>query len=260
MSWQWLFAKLAGVQLGWAEPAVVAASIWLAYAADRWFEGWRVAPSAMRTQRHRFYQHHRWAVAAVWVAVLAADVGTAFWQLTERELVAGTLLLAPTLLYLFSHQLLHRHRRWRAPKEFCIAFLLAGGASVFVIAAPAAAIETALGPLIIFSALCFANLALIAVWEQEVDATHGQVSLARQFRGAAGVSRAFPWVLAAASAVSIVSPLHVPRDAAVCGIASALLLALLDRVEHRIGWQLARVLADFVLLTPAVLFLQTSRP
>lgn len=258
ISWQWLFARLCGIELGWAEPTIVAASIWLAYVADRWFEGWRVAPSAMRTQRHRFYQQHRWAVAAVWVLVLLLDLGVAFWHLSERELIAGILLLGPTLLYLLSHQLLHRHRRWRAPKEVCIAFLLAGGAAVFVVASPAAQVTALVGPVIVFGALCFANVALIAVWEQEVDETHGQVSLARQFRGAAGVSRAFPWVLAVATAGAMYLPWPLPRAAAVCGVASALLLAALDRFEHRIGWQLARVLADFVLLTPAVLFVRAG--
>ena len=257
VSWQWLFATVCGVHLHWPESTVVAISIWLAYVADRWFEGWRVAPDAMRTQRHRFYQQHRWAVATAWCVGLLADLAIAFSALTERELTAGVVLLAPTLLYLLSHQLLHRHRRWRAPKEVCIAFLLAGGASVFVVAAPGVNIEPLFAPIVIFGALCFANVALIAVWEQEIDETHGQVSLARQFRGAAGVSRAFPWVLAAVIAATLFSPLPVSRPAAACGIASALLLAVLDRAEHRIGWQLSRVLADFVLLTPAVLFVRS---
>ncbi len=250
--WQWLFAAEAHVALDWPQPFVLGASVWLAYAADRWFEGWRVAPALMRTQRHRFYQRHRWEVATVWLVVLAADLGVACWRLTPREFLAGAAFLAPTLLYLLSHQLVHRHRRWRAPKELCIAVLLAGGAALFVAATPGAAIRPLIGPVALFGALCFTNVALIAVWEREVDETHGQVSLARQFRGATAITRALPIALAAIGAVSAVAPLGVPRIAAHCVAASGLLLVLIDRAETRIGWQLARVLADGALLTPAI--------
>lgn len=256
VAWQALFAALAGVHLGWAEPTVVAASVWLGYAADRWFEGWRVAPEKMQTQRHRFYQQHRWAVAAIWLIVASADITISFLQLTPRELLGGTVLLCPTLLYVLSHQLAHRHARWRLPKEICITLLLAGGASVFVIASPTPMLPPLIGPVVLFGALCFVNLALIATWEQEVDATHGQVSLARQFRGAAGLSRTLPWLLTLGAAFSTLAPFHVAPVAAACTAVSAFLLAILDHCEPRMGRRLARVLSDLVLLTPVIPLVQ----
>jgi hypothetical protein len=251
-AWQGLFGQIGGVRVGRPEAAVLAMSVWLAYAADRWFEGWRVAPAHMRTQRHRFYQQHRWAIAAIWVAVVAADLAIAFLELSARELTAGVLLLVPTLLYVFSHQLVHRHSRWRLPKEACIAFLIAGGAVIFVVASPGISAVRMAGPAALFAALCFVNVALIAVWEQEVDESHGQVSLARQFRRGASVGRAMPWALllicgGLAAAAKWISPVAVA-----CVGSSALLLGLTDAFEEKLGWQLARVLADAALLTPLV--------
>lgn len=257
--WQRLFAVLDGVTLHWADSVVLAGSVWLAYAADRWFEGWRVAPDLMRTPRHRFYQQWRWPMAGVWAAVLAGDLAVAFGFLTARELLAGTLLLGPTLLYVLSHQLLHRHHRWRAPKEFWIAGLLAGGAALFVLAAPGARIRPVAGAVGLFGALCFANVALISVWEREVDESHGQVSLARQFRRAAGFSRTLPWLLAVAGIVGVAVPGGLPPVAAYCVTASALLLGLVDRIEPRIGRRAARVLVDAALLTPALPLLARPR-
>ena len=206
----------------------------------------------MRTARHRFYQKHRWTVASVWIAILIADVATAIAGLSRREFLAGAVLLAPTLLYVLSHQLVHRHSRWRAPKELCIAALLAGGAAVFVVATPGVALRPLLLPVGLFAALCFTNVALIAVWEREVDETHGQVSLARQFRRATAITRALPFALAAIAAFAGTAATGGPRIAAHCAAASAVLLAAIDRYESRIGWRPARILADVVLLTPLV--------
>jgi len=134
--WQAALARVAGVELRWAHVAVLAATVWLAYAADRWIEGFHLDWRDIRTQRHHFYQHQRWPVAIVWLAVGAGNVVVAFSQLTRAELAAGALLMAPVLLYLLSHQLVHRHRRFRVPKELCVAALLTGGACVFLMTAP----------------------------------------------------------------------------------------------------------------------------
>jgi hypothetical protein len=259
VAWQCFLATLAGHALGWPEGLVLGVSVWLAYVADRWFEGWRVAPAHMRTQRHRFYQRYRWGVALVWIAALGVDLATAFFELHLRELLAGAALLAPAAAYVLSHQLIHRRHPWRVPKEVCIALLLAGGAAVFVVSTPGAAVRPIIAPLVLFAGLCFANVALIAVWEQEVDEVHGQTSLARQFGGAAGASRALPWIIALVAALCLLPPVRLPAPAAGCVVASAILLGLLDRAEARFGWQLARVLADAALLTPIIPLLLKAR-
>jgi hypothetical protein len=59
-------------------------------------------------------------------------------------------------------------------------------------------------------------------------------------------------VLSAAAAFPADGP---ARDAAVAAAASALLLALVDRLERRAGRQPARVLADIALMTPAIVLM-----
>jgi len=250
--WQWLLAQAAGAPLRWPQEFVLGASVWLAYAADRWIEGWRLAPEAVRTQRHYFYLRWRWPMAGLWLGVLAADLAAAIARLSRPEFRAGLALLTAVVAYLLSHQLVHRHHRGRAPKELCVALLLAGGAAVFIVAPDPARALVLAAPLALFGLLCFANCALIAVWEDAVDQSHGQTSIARQFRGGRAVSRAGPWV-----AVGLALPLCLglsgaPRVAAACGLASGLLLAALDRAEVRLGRERARVLADVALLTPLV--------
>jgi hypothetical protein len=249
--WQVLIARSASVPAQAAEMAVLGCSVWLAYAADRWIEGWRLVPDSIRTHRHRFYQRWRWPLLALWIAVLALDVAAAFLGLHAAELRAGFLLLAPVAAYLLSHQLVHRKSRWRAPKEACVALLLGAGAAVFAASRPGADLQAMAVPLILFVLLCFSNCALISVWENEVDVSHGQTSLALQFGGAAAVSRALPWLIAALSAAAWFAGMPHARAAAACAGASGILLGLVDLAERRIGRSGARVLADVVLMTPA---------
>ncbi|MCC6414429.1 MAG: hypothetical protein IT582_00755, partial [Opitutaceae bacterium] len=121
VAWQWMFARAARVELGAHHHAILFAAVWIIYAADRWLEGWRLAPGQVKTQRHYFYQRHRWPLFSLWVAVLVAGLGLALTRLATPEIRSGFLLLAPVLLYTLSHQFLHRHHPWRAPKELCVA-------------------------------------------------------------------------------------------------------------------------------------------
>lgn len=249
-AWQWLFATLAGVHIRWPEVIVVSASVWLAYAADRWFEARMLPVGQIRTRRLRFYHDHTKGVALVWLVVFVVDMTVAFGWLTRREIFAGVLLLTPTLLYLLSHQLAHRDSPWRVPKEICIATLIAGGACVFVLAHATPGDRGLAGAILLFATLCFSNVTLIGVWEAEVDATQGQVTLARQFRWAPLLSRSLPWLVAA-----VALSWHgrgLDRLAGASVAAAAIALGIVDRIERRAGRQVARVLADLVLLTPLV--------
>ncbi len=250
--WQWLFAQAAGVSLVPAARFVLAASVWLSYVGDRWIEGWRLAPARIRTVRHAFYQRWRWPIAALGTAVLAADVAVAEHGLAPADLIGGIMLLGAVLAYLLSHQLLHRHQRWRLPKEACVALLLTAGAVLFVLSAAPAAGRPLAGLLALFAGLCLANCALISVWEREVDRSHGEISLVGQFQRATAFARAMPWVLAAVAAALGLGAPAGQRAGAACAAASAILLGAVDRLEPRLGRRAARVLADVVLMTPLV--------
>ena len=251
--WQRLIARSASAEAGAAEMFVLGCSVWLAYCADRWIEGWRLVPASIRTHRHHFHQRWRWPVAAAWCAMGALDVVVALRGLRAPELRAGAFLLAPVAAYLLSHQLVHRNSRWRAPKEVCVALLLGAGAALFP-AAGAGADRAAMAlPLALFVLLCFCNCMLISVWEDEVDRSHGQTSLALQFGGAAALSRALPWALSLLAAAAWLLAGPRTASAAACAAASGALLGAVDLAEARVGRILARVLADVALMTPAAL-------
>lgn len=250
--WQRLFAIDTGARLAWYHSVIVGASVWLAYAADRWLEGWRVEPARLATPRHRFYYRHRYPTAVVWSVVLGCTVGFSLARLSPRELAAGFLLLVPTLAYLLSHQFVHRHARWRVPKELCVAALITAGAALF----PAMDARVRLDHLADAALWCFllvlANCALIATWEQHVDRAHGQDSIVQRHPAWLPAVRAFPWVLAAVACLLLVNGHDGAVAVRASAAASAVLFGLFDRVQPRLGWNASRLLADAALLTPLV--------
>ena len=253
MLWQALLARVGMAQLGWPRVCVLGISVWLAYAADRWIEGWHLDRDQILTPRHRFYQRRRWPVAAVWIAACVADVWIAFAHLPRFDLIAGFVLIAAVAAYLLSHQLVHRHHAWRVPKELCVAALLSGGVGLFLLQSPG--LPDLVMPLALFALLSFANCALISVWERHVDRAHGQTSLAVDSEANARAIRQLPWLIIILAAVAATADVGAARTAALCASVSAALLAATDSAESRIGRQPARVLADVSLMTPAVALL-----
>lgn len=251
--WQAALGRVAGVDVSWIHMTVLGSTVWLAYAADRWIEGWHLDWRDIRTQRHHFYQRRRWPVAVVWLVIFAADLVLALTALEWREIAAGVLLIIPVLLYLLSHQLVHRHRRWRLPKELCVAALLTGGVCVFLVPTPNPGALASTASL--FALLCFTNCALISSWEREVDLAHGQTSLALDAIGHNWAIRQLPWMTAVLAAAAYAGDAGPSRTVAALALASAVLLGVVDRLEHRTGWKVARVWADVALMTPVVALL-----
>ena len=247
--WQAVTAAVGAVALGWPAAVVLGSSVWLAYVADRWLEGWRLAPAAVRTVRHAFYQRRRRVILVVWLIVAGLDVAVATRHLSRRELQAGCVLLVPVLAYLLSHQLMHRHHPWRVPKEGLVALLLAAGVGLFPLARGDASHAGVWLVLLLFAFLCFANCALISMWEHDVDRSHGQTSLAMT-RASSAWLRRVPWLALLVAAVCGVGTTGDVRVATACAAASAVLLLLVDAGQRRIGIRRARVLADVSLLTP----------
>ncbi len=252
LAWQKALADAAHFPLRRSHAMVLGASVWLAYAADRWIEGWRLDPEQVLTQRHWFYQRWRWPVAAAWLAVLSVALTVSFTALTRRELSAGLVVLGAVATYLLSHQLVHRHHAWRAPKEVCVALLLSAGVACFPAGDNLAFLAEAAVPLTLFGLLCFANCALISLWENEVDRSHGQSSLALQFPQGRPWVRALPWIIAVFGGGFVLSDRMAPAGATWCAVASGALLGGVDLAHRRLGRQLSRVLADIMLMTPFI--------
>ncbi|HTJ79164.1 MAG TPA: hypothetical protein VL357_09225 [Rariglobus sp.] len=268
--WQDLFARILGVSLGWHQYALLGLTVWIVYVADRWIEGWLLSADNVHTQRHSFYIRWRWPVFGLGVAAAAFCAFIVFTRLGPREWMAGVVLIIPVLIYLLSHQLVHRHNPWRVPKEICIAVIFCLGTTLapVVIALPAdlrdvhvvnglllGRLEPLWVPLGLFGLLCLANLALISAWETEVDEKHGQTSIALQFSGSLRLIRGLPWVLTLLGFLAAFGTHNLDRIAGLCVAGSGLLLGGLDRLEPKIGRESARTLVDLALLTPAVALL-----
>jgi hypothetical protein len=247
--WQLLIAHTVARSIDGARVFVLGASVWLAYAADRWLEAQRLEASDIRTPRHHFYYRHRVVTALTWGVVLAANLGIAVSQLTSREIRLGIVLLAAVLAYVLSHQYLHRKHPWRVPKELCVAGLLTGGVAVFL--SGSAPPVRLVAPLTCFALLCFTNVALISMWERDVDLAHDQTSLALRYPALSSGIRWLPWIAAVIAVTLSFAP--GARPVALCAAVSAVALGAVDLLAPRMGWPLARVLADAVLLTPLVL-------
>jgi len=250
--WQWLFAQTSGATLAWFHHVILASAVWLAYAADRWIEGWRLPRAEAQTRRHQFYQHHRWVTFGIWLALLISSIALAFQTLNATELKTGFLLLGPVLAYLLSHQLLHRKHPLRVPKELCVALLFAAGIAIFSLAQITVDFHHGGILLILFGLLCFADCALISVWEDEVDRQHGQTSLALQYPGGHWLVHFLPWIIAVVSLGFVINASAAPRIALLCISCSALLLGLIDQRQDHHGREWARAWADFALLTPLI--------
>lgn len=257
LAWQWLFARTAGDRLEPHHYVILGAGVWLVYVADRWLEGFLVAPAEMLTHRHRFYQRHRWPTAGLWVGIMLISTGTAFLCLNRVEFRSGLIMLTPVLIYLLSHQFLHRNHPWRIPKELCVAVLFAAGVACFTLVRVPGALAHLAVPLVLFALLCFANCALISIWEDEVDRVHGQTSIALQYPSVRRLVHSLPWVIALLAAGLSWTEHAMLREMAVCAAASGALLGGVDIVHRRSGRKLARVLADLVLLTPLVPWLSS---
>lgn len=258
IAWQGAVGHAVSASAAPHHAVLLGIGVWLAYAADRWIEGWRLTPATVRTQRHYFFLRWRWPSFGVWLGVLAAGVELAFRELGAREWLFSLGLLGPTLAYLLSHQFLHRDNPWRVPKEVCVAGILAVGVALYPAATtngPPAAVLPLVAPTGLFFLLALANCLLISDWEREVDRAQGQTSLALHHPAARALAARLPWVVAALALTQAFAHHGPARAVALCAAVAALLLGGLARVQARLGRERARVLADLVLLTPLGLWL-----
>lgn len=250
LTWQAMMARVANVTLRPDQIVLLGVSVWLAYTADRWIEGWRLSMNTVRTQRHYFFLRWRWPAFGIWIVILAGGVGLALIRFTRREWVASLAMLVPTLLYLLSHQLFHRDHPLRVPKEICVAAIIALGSALYPATLATDRLRLLAAPTALFMLLCLANCLLISKWEREVDLSHGQTSLALRFSRARSAAGGLPYGIFFLSVGMAVWSGGATRAAAWCGAASAVLLATFNFVQSRIGWERARLLADVALLTP----------
>ncbi len=250
--WQVMISHVCGVVLDLPRQIILGLSIWLAYVIDRWIEAYRLKTQQIHTKRLMFYHTNQKFIALIWLILFGCDLYLALHNLTRSEITHGLYLFTAVALYLFSHQLLHRHVRWRIPKEICVALILSAGVGFFIIFTPGYNREFLNKSLIIFGLLCFINCTFISIWEKAIDTHQGQASLAREYAFTMRFGRWF--ALCYTIFIGVFCLISDPgmQILGVCALISSLFLIVIDHYEPKYGRPWARVLADFALLTPLV--------
>lgn len=257
VAWALSFAWAARVKLPPWLPLLLALVTWTVYVADRLLDA-HAALSAGQTDglRERHYFHHRHRRILGPLALASASIAT--WMVValmpHRSLELNSALAAAAVAY-FSG--VHTRRLLPGlpasllfsdlplPKELRVGVLFTAACVLPALARLATGHGASLWPLIAvtasFAALVWLNCHAIERWE-----SHGQRS--RTFAAASALA------LATLLLAAILLPI-APRAAALAssGALSALLLALLDRLRHRLTPLALRTAADLVLLCPVAL-------
>jgi len=247
--WSLGFAKAAGVQLPEWVPVLLVLVTWCVYISDRLLD----VRSALRTtqiyrlrQRHHFHWQYRriFVPLALAVACISAWIVISFMPGGARE---RNVLLALAGITYFSS--VHTQTKFRAllPKELLVAVIFTAGCVLPTIGRTGAVSAPFLVVIAFFAALAWLNCHAIERWESVGESCAGpQILPAAALLAMAGLLGAVILFAAHLSEAALLGT----------GAASAVLLALLDRIRGRLTPLALRTAADLVLLTPLVLLLR----
>ena len=253
VSWSLGFAWAAGVRLPSWVPVLLALGTWAVYIGDRLLD----ARTALRSgnlhrlrERHFFHWRHR-RILMPFALVAAGAAAAIIFDLMPAAVREHDSLLAVAALAYFSgvHTSRRSLRSARAifSKEFLVGILFTAGCALptltrFAANATGRSLGSLLAACMFFALLAWLNCSAIERWESAKIPC--RISLAGIVLTLIGLSLAV-----------FLSPAQ-PRIAAllIAGSASALCLAMLDRLRSRLTPLAVRAAADLVLLTP-LLFL-----
>ncbi len=279
------FAWAGSVHVSGRAVLVLALTVWCAYVCDRLLDARvldtrasldstrRARRSGLR-ERHFFHWRHRrlFAPLAVVGACVAGVMAVTLLPTVARE--RGLILGAAAIVYFSGVHAAPRFERARRllpkllSKELLVAVLFTAGCVL-----PAWSRIHASGaqefshlwfwiPAVYFAAPAWLNCWSIANWESGLGGSEGRFDRegGTMFEGAKEGTCLFAALLVAFSGLllaAIAGRSHLrPAELLTAGAMSALLLALLDRVQTRMTPLALRAAADLVLLTPLALFLR----
>jgi hypothetical protein len=270
--WSLAVAWAANIRLPFWVPLLLGLATWSVYVGDRLLDARACLHSDRQNslrERHYFHWRHRRVLLPLAVAAVCVAVGIVFALMPPIAVRRNSILAAAALVYFsgvharqISHQPALKLRHSFPGKELLVALLFTTGCvmptwqRLHLSPVPASLFWQISIPAVYFAALAWLNCFSIAQWESANVADGASFAKPTRMK-----SRSF--LLAASLATggallaSLASTSH-PRAAALlaAGTASALLLALLDRMRHHVTPLALRVAADLVLLTPLLLLLQ----
>lgn len=257
--WALGFAWVGGVRLPAWLPVLLALAAFAVYVGDRLLDvraGLRSRNLRPLRERHRFHWRHRRILLPLAVAAACVALGIVLLLMPVGARERNSVLAAAALAY-FSR--VHSRRnlsppapRFQSPlfaKELLVGILFTAGCALpalsHVVRGPGSPLWPLSAAAVFFAALAWLNCHAIERWESNcgppVRPFPAPILLSLAGLLLAGVLFAFQ-----------------PRAAALvaAGAASALLLALLDRLRNRLTPVALRAAADLVLLTPLALLLK----
>lgn len=259
LTWQAFFARNLGVALDWKPRVVLALSVWLAYAGDRWLDGFSIPASQTVLPRHRFAQRHRRSLGSLWLMVLVVTALLAWFGISRAAFWSGVILFSGIGMYFALTHLPGTLQKLPRLKEPSVAILFSLGTALFVYAELPRLTLGVLLPLIFWAGLCFLNCYAIGCWEAERDQAQQQASLLTQWpvlkRWFVPLAAVFAIV---ATGVLLSQPVF-PRAYIAVSI-SATILILLDWFAARLSVDALRLLADLALMTPVLFMLLLPPP
>jgi hypothetical protein len=251
VGWLWLLAPERSAARFLSEGIVLGLSVWLAYMADRWLDGWRLKTEDAGSFRHQFVRTNRATIGLIWSIILIINVTYAVRHLTTDTLRQGTVLLAVVVAYFVAIHLSPGWLRRSAPKEMATALILVLGILLFL---PDGRIPTP--ALAAIALLFFSNCALIGEWESETESVSESGPKTKR------ISSSFGWVQAllagtvGTSAIAVAGLFENEFRLAWMAVGlSSLLMLILDLTRYRLSLSNVRSMADITLMTPWVILL-----
>lgn len=235
VAWQSLLARVHAFDIGWHHRAIVFLSVWLGYAADRWFDS--QGSEALATERHRFARSQRQTTAILWLFALATAVSISIATLSLPEFLHGLVLMAIALVYTAFAQKARRLPYYGTIKASLVAVLIAASATLFM---PWPHILETASDFALIVLLFFSNCLLIRSWE--LPASHAARFLPLSLSATAG--------FAILSTALSESPFLLLPFAASLSVSS---LWILHFFRNRFTPSIRRTLADLCLLWPLAL-------
>lgn len=237
VSWQVLLFREFSSTLHWYYIVIVFLSVWLGYAADRWFDNLR--PDMPTSQQHRFFARNSKYLLGIWLAAILAAVSISLFTLTRGEFLRGLCLMLGSLFYTLMAQKGRNLPYYPLLKSTFTGLLVLASSLLFL----HPHIELALSfRVTVFTIwlLFTGNCLLIRSWTRHSEAQSER--------------RAILSLLS----VLLVSTALLLTQAAVLASAtllSAVLLLSTNRLAGKLPQNLPRTLADLCLLTPLVVLL-----
>lgn len=233
IAWQALLSKSGESQQSWHHYLIVFLSVWLGYAADRWFDNLKAKRTG--SEQHCFYQKYQRPVLAIWILILASAIILSVATLSASEITRGLGLMLVSIAYTAFAQFGRRLRIYPFAKGALTSFLILAASLLFQ-----ASIEIPLLAILPVWFLFLANCLLIRSWtrpnENGTLATASMAGLASLCAG-----------------IYLIATEHQAIGFSYC-LSSLLLLAVQLMSSNRTLIE-RRVLADLCLLAPVPMLL-----